>query len=53
MSAEEAAGHFGWFGLFVGTDLATSSEQARALLGWEPKQPRLIPDLEMARCFEN
>lgn len=49
-SSEEAADHFGWFARFVGMDVPTSSERTRELLGWEPRQPGLIPDLDQ-RCY--
>ena len=49
---EEAGGHFGWFTLFAGMDVATSSERTRALLGWEPKQPGLIADIDQPGYFE-
>jgi nucleoside-diphosphate-sugar epimerase len=45
-TAEEAAHHFDWFTLFAGMDVPTSSERTRALLGWEPKQPGLISDID-------
>jgi hypothetical protein len=51
--AEEATRHFGWFTLFAGMDVPTSSERTRALLGWEPKQPGLISDIDRAAYFEN
>jgi hypothetical protein len=50
---EEAAHHFGWFTLFAGMDVPTSSERTQALLGWEPKQPGLIPDIDRAGYFEH
>jgi hypothetical protein len=50
---EEATHHFGWFTLFAGMDVPTSSERTQALLGWEPKQPGLIPDIDRAGYFEN
>jgi nucleoside-diphosphate-sugar epimerase len=49
---EEAAGHFGWFAHFAALDNPASSERTRELLGWQPKQPALIPDLDRARYFE-
>ena len=52
-SPEEAADHFGWFALFAGMDVPTSSERTRALLGWEPNQPGLIPDLDRPQYFES
>lgn len=50
---EEAAGHFGPLAPFVGMDIAASSERTRAQLGWEPKQPGLIADLDHARYFKS
>ncbi|BCG94631.1 SDR family oxidoreductase [Mesorhizobium sp. 131-2-1] len=49
----EAAGHFGFIGDFFGLDCPASSEQTRDLLGWQPKQPGLIPDLDRPRYFES
>jgi nucleoside-diphosphate-sugar epimerase len=51
-SREEAANHFGWFAMFAGMDLPASSQQTRDLLGWQPKQPGLIADMEHGRYFE-
>ena len=48
----EASAHFGFLGHFVGRDVPTSSERTRELLGWQPKQPALIPDLDRPRYFE-
>lgn len=50
-SREEAADHFGWFALFAGLDCPASSERTRALLGWQPKQPGLIPDLDRSAHY--
>jgi nucleoside-diphosphate-sugar epimerase len=49
---EEAANHFGWFAHFAALDNPASSERTRELLGWQPKRPGLIPDLDRPRCFE-
>lgn len=49
---EEAGEHFGWFTQFAGMDVPTSSERSRALLGWEPKQPGLIADIDQPGYFE-
>jgi nucleoside-diphosphate-sugar epimerase len=48
-SPEESAAHFGWLGMFVGRDLAGSSLQTQARLGWRPIGPGLITDLEQMR----
>ncbi|UVD55131.1 SDR family oxidoreductase [Rhizobium sp. Pop5] len=48
---EEAAGHFGWFGMFTGVDVPTSSAGTRALLGWRPEQPGLIADIDHPAYF--
>jgi nucleoside-diphosphate-sugar epimerase len=51
-SPEEAADHFGWLGHFLGIDCPASSAQTQERLGWRPRQPALIPDLDRARYFE-
>ncbi len=48
----EAADHFGWLALFAAMDIAASSQRTRQLLGWQPKQPGLIPDLDRPSYFE-
>jgi nucleoside-diphosphate-sugar epimerase len=48
----EAADHFGWFAHFAAIDNPASSERTRELLGWQSKQPGLIPDLDRPRYFE-
>lgn len=48
-SAEEAAKHFGWLAAFVNMDAPASSERTRKLLGWQPKGPGLIADLDARR----
>jgi nucleoside-diphosphate-sugar epimerase len=49
---EEATNHFGWFAHLAAIDNPTSSLQTRALLGWEPKQPGLIPDIDRSSYFK-
>lgn len=52
-SAEEAAEHFGWLGLFVGMDFPASSALTQERLGWRlTGQPGMISDLNHARDFE-
>jgi hypothetical protein len=50
-SKDEAAAHFGWFATFAGMELAASSARTRALLGWEPKQPGLLADIDHPSYF--
>jgi nucleoside-diphosphate-sugar epimerase len=47
----EAATHFGWFTHFAAIDNPTSSQQTRKLLGWQPKQPGLIADIDRLPYF--
>lgn len=50
-SREEAVEHFGWFAMFAGFDVPTSSEHTRALLNWQPTQPDLLADIDHAAYF--
>lgn len=52
MAPEEATGHFGWLAAFVGWDIPASSARTREKLGWKPKGPGLISDLENMRYFQ-
>jgi nucleoside-diphosphate-sugar epimerase len=52
-SPEEAAGHFGWFAHFAALDNPASSQRTRELLGWQPRQAELIPDLDRTRYFDS
>jgi nucleoside-diphosphate-sugar epimerase len=52
IAPEEAAGHFGWLGAFVGWDVPASSAQTREKLGWNPTGPGLIADLENMHYFQ-
>ncbi len=49
--ADRAAEHFGWMGMFFGTDTVVSSEATRQLLGWKPEHPGLIADLDAGYYF--
>ncbi|MBX4863434.1 SDR family oxidoreductase [Rhizobium sophorae] len=51
LSREEAAEHFGWFGMFAGFDVPTSSAHTRALLGWQPAEPGLLADIDHSAYF--
>jgi nucleoside-diphosphate-sugar epimerase len=52
VSQEQAQGHFGFFGFFVGRDSPVSSAKTRKELGWNPTGPGLIADLDNMRYFE-
>jgi nucleoside-diphosphate-sugar epimerase len=49
----EAASHFGWFAHFAAIDAPASSRHTREVLGWQPKQPGLIADLDRGRYFQS
>ncbi|MBY5442413.1 SDR family oxidoreductase [Rhizobium leguminosarum] len=51
LSREEAVEHFGWFAMFAGFDIPTSSEHTRALLGWQPQEPGLLADIDHPAYF--
>jgi nucleoside-diphosphate-sugar epimerase len=51
-SREEAAAHFGFLAGFVGRDVTGSSTLTQQQLGWRPKGPGLITDLDNMRYFE-
>ncbi|HUB79995.1 MAG TPA: SDR family oxidoreductase [Bryobacteraceae bacterium] len=50
---DESTGHFGWLGQFAAMDLPASSQRTRELLGWEPKQPGLLQDIEGAHYYQS
>jgi nucleoside-diphosphate-sugar epimerase len=50
-SPEQAAHHFGWLAHFVGLDSPASSKLTEEKLGWQPKQPGIIADLERGTYF--
>jgi nucleoside-diphosphate-sugar epimerase len=49
---EEANEHFGWFAPFAAVDIPASSQWTRERLGWKPKQPGLISDIDRPSYFE-
>jgi len=51
-SPVEAATHFGWIARFVAIDGPASAAKTQEQLGWQPKQPGLIADLEHGSYFE-
>jgi nucleoside-diphosphate-sugar epimerase len=52
-SPEQAAQHFGWLAHFVGIDCPASSKLTEEKLGWQPKQPGIMADLERGTYFES
>lgn len=48
----DAAEHFGWMGPFVGLDSPASNALTRELLGWEPKHPTLLEDLDQPGFYQ-
>ncbi len=51
LSGEEATEHFGWFAMFAGFDVPTSSAHTRSLLGWQPQEPGLLADIDHPAYF--
>jgi nucleoside-diphosphate-sugar epimerase len=51
IAPEDAAGHFGFLGMFAAADNPTSSALTRQRLGWEPTHPGLIADLNDGHYF--
>jgi nucleoside-diphosphate-sugar epimerase len=50
---EEAMEHFGFLGMFVGMNIETSSAWTQKELGWKPKQPGLLADIDQPAYFEH
>lgn len=51
-TTDEATNHFGWLAHFVAIDSPASSKRTQEMLGWQPKHPGLIADLEHGRYFD-
>jgi nucleoside-diphosphate-sugar epimerase len=51
-TSKEAAGLFSWLAPFLSVDNPVSSRQTRELLGWQPKQPGVISDIDRPGYFE-
>lgn len=43
--------HFGWFAMMAGADMSVSSTRTRVLLGWMPRGPSLLDDLDQAAYY--
>jgi nucleoside-diphosphate-sugar epimerase len=50
---DEAAGHFGWLGIFFALDVPASSTLTQKRFDWHPVQPTLIADLEKGHYFND
>ncbi|MBE9603625.1 SDR family oxidoreductase [Acetobacteraceae bacterium H6797] len=51
LAPEAAEAHFGWFARFAGLDVPASSAWTRGALGWEPRGPGLIEDIDQPGYF--
>ena len=51
LTPEEAEAHFGGLGVWVTGGGPASSEKTRAVLGWEPKEIGLIPDIDRPQYY--
>lgn len=51
-SPGEAVEHFGLLGHALSLDMPASSAATQTLLGWRPRQPGLLSDLDQVRYFE-
>ncbi len=51
-SLEQAVDHFGWLGRFFAADVPASSTRTQERLGWRPRQPGLLADIERGHYFE-
>ena len=51
IAPEDAAGHFGFLGMFAAADNPASSALTRQRLGWAPARPGLIADLDAGHYF--
>jgi len=52
IAPDEAGAHFGFLAGFLTMDAPRAAALTRNALGWAPKQPGLIADLESGRYFE-
>ena len=51
IAAEDAAGDFGFLGMFAAADNPAASALTRKRLGWAPAYPGLIADLDDGHYF--
>ena len=53
LTTEEATAHFGPLAMWVGGNGPASSRRTRDRLGWDPKEPGLIADIDHADYFRS
>jgi nucleoside-diphosphate-sugar epimerase len=53
LSPDQAADHFGAFAMFASMDRRASSTQSQERLGWRPRHPSLLEDLDRGTYFGN
>lgn len=53
VTSEGAKKQFGWLGPFMALDNPSSSSWTRAQLGWQPRRPLLLKDLEASDYFRD
>ena len=46
LTPEEADAHFGWMAMFAAGNGPVSSKRTQEVLGWQPRQPGIIADIE-------
>ncbi|MGH3297087.1 MAG: SDR family oxidoreductase [Trebonia sp.] len=51
IAPQDAAGHFGFLGMFAAADNPASSALTRRRLGWAPTRPGLLADLDEGHYF--
>ncbi|MGJ7607393.1 SDR family oxidoreductase [Variovorax sp. LT1R20] len=44
--------HFGWFANMAGADMSVSSARTREMLGWKPRGPGLLVDLDQPGYYD-
>jgi nucleoside-diphosphate-sugar epimerase len=52
VAAKDADDHFGFLAAMVSIDNPTSSAMTQERLGWRPRHPRLIADIEQDHYFD-
>jgi hypothetical protein len=53
VAPEDAGEHFAWLADFLAADSPAASALTRQLVGWQPRHPGLIDDLDQGHYFHN